>query len=36
MKEWHRTVLLICLLAIAVAFVVWQKTQYQTNFIDTL
>ncbi len=32
MKESHRTVLLVVLLAIGVAFIIWMKTQYASNF----
>jgi len=36
MKEWHRTVVLVLLLAFAVATILWLQGLYQTNFTDTL
>jgi|GEM_PF-1365350 len=32
LKEWHRTVILLLLLAFAVGFIVWTNNQYNTNF----
>ena len=36
MKEWHRTVLLIILLVIAIALIVWLRGGYESNSINTL
>lgn len=36
MKEWHRTVILILIAFIAIAFIVWSRQNYDTNFVDTL
>lgn len=36
MKEWHRTVILLVLIAIAVGFLVWSQLAYQHNFIESL
>jgi hypothetical protein len=35
LEEWQRTVLLLLLLAIAVAFIIWSRGQYTTNFVDS-
>jgi hypothetical protein len=35
LKEWHRTVILLLLLTIAVAFIIWSRGQYNTNFVDS-
>jgi hypothetical protein len=32
MKEWHRTVLLVVLLAIGIGFLIWMSSQYSSNF----
>ena len=34
-KEWHRTIILILLMIIAVAIIVWMQTSYSSNFIDS-
>lgn len=34
-KEWHRTVILFVLLAIAVGFVFWSQGNYDANFVDS-
>ena len=36
MKEWHRTVVLFVLLAVAAAMILYLKGRYQTNFLDFL
>jgi len=35
MKEWVKTVVLIALLLIGIAFVVYSRIGYQTNFIES-
>lgn len=35
-KEWHRTVILVVLLIVALALLYWLKHSYSTNFTDTL
>lgn len=35
-KEWHRTVLLLILLVLAIGFIIWSDKQYQTNFTNQL
>lgn len=34
MKEWQRTIILVVLIALAVAFIIWIKTNYQQNFLN--
>lgn len=36
MKEWHRTVILLILLAAAIGFIVWLRTGYEANLRDIL
>ena len=36
LKEWHRTVILVTLLAIAVAYIIYLKTGYQSHIDDIL
>jgi hypothetical protein len=36
MKEWHRTVVLLILLGVAISFLVWASQTTDTNFTDTL
>ncbi len=36
MKEWHRTVILIVLLAIGIGFLIWARVAIDLNFIDKL
>lgn len=36
MKEWHRTIILLVLLAIAVGFLVWSHNTVDTNFVQTI
>lgn len=36
MKEWHRTVILLILLAVAIGFLVWSSHATDSNFVDTL
>jgi hypothetical protein len=35
-KEWHRTVILLVLLAIAVGYIVYLKTGYESNLENIL
>jgi hypothetical protein len=35
-KEWHRTIILLILLAIAVGYIIYLKTGYQSNLEDIL
>jgi hypothetical protein len=35
-KEWHRTVILMILLVLAVALIIYLKTGYQTNLENIL
>lgn len=35
MKEWHRTVILILLLIMAVSFLLWTREQLSTNFLES-
>jgi len=35
MKEWHRTVVLVALLALAVGFLVWSAHATDANFVDS-
>jgi hypothetical protein len=36
MKEWHRTVILVLLLVGLIALVVWLRTGYENQAINTL
>ena len=36
MKEWHRTILLVLLLAIGVGFLAWTQHVYDARFTDLL
>jgi hypothetical protein len=36
MKEWHRTVLLLLLIAATIGYILWQRQAVETNFIDSL
>ena len=36
MKEWHRTVVLLVLLAVAIGFLVWSAQTTDANFVDTI
>ncbi len=36
MKEWYRTVILLVLIIIAIAYIFWSRHQVDTNFVDTL
>lgn len=36
MKEWHRTAVLLLLLALAIGWLIWSRHQVDTNFIDTI
>jgi hypothetical protein len=36
MSEWRRTILLVILLAVGLAFLLWTRQAYQHNFTDTL
>jgi hypothetical protein len=35
-KEWHRTIILVMLLTIAVCLIYWSRHNTDVNFIDTL
>jgi hypothetical protein len=36
MKEWHRTLVLLGLIAVGVAFLVWTNATYESNFVHSL
>lgn len=36
MKEWHRTIVLVILLALAIALIIYLKTGYQANLENIL
>jgi hypothetical protein len=36
MKEWHRTVLLIILLGVLIATLIWLRTGYESQALNTL
>lgn len=36
MKEWHRTIVLVVLLALAIGFIIWSSHSTDTNFVNTL
>lgn len=36
MKEWHRTVVLVILLVVAIGVVVWLRTGYEANVENVL
>jgi hypothetical protein len=36
MKEWHRTVLLIILLGVLIATLIWLRTGYENQALNTL
>ena len=36
MKEWHRTLILLVLLSLAIAYIFWMNHQVGVNFVDTL
>lgn len=36
MKEWHRTVILVLLIVVAVGFIIWSRHAYDTNFLQGL
>lgn len=36
MKEWHRTVILVILLVIAVGFLLWARQMTESNFVDSI
>jgi len=33
MKEWHRTVVLLCLIAAAVGFIIWSQHASSSNLL---
>jgi hypothetical protein len=35
MKEWHRTIILLALAALAVGFLVWSHQMLGGNFVET-
>lgn len=36
LKEWHRTVILVALIAFALAYIYWLRTGYDANLLDIL
>ncbi len=36
MKEWHRTVILLVLLALAIGYLIWSHYTIDTNFMRGL
>jgi len=36
LQEWHRTVALVALIALAVGFIVWSQHAYDVNFVRSL
>jgi hypothetical protein len=36
MKEWHRTIVLLALLALGIAFLVWTGQVYERGFVHSL
>jgi hypothetical protein len=36
MKEWHRTVILLVMLAVAIGFVIYLRTGYENSALNTL
>ncbi len=34
LKEWHRTVLLLIIITLAVGFILWTNAQYENNFVE--
>lgn len=36
MKEWHRTVILVVLLGVAIGFLIWAQLTTDSNFVETL
>lgn len=36
MKEWHRTVLLLVLLGLAIGYLVWTNNATDANFVQTV
>ncbi len=36
MKEWHRTVLLVVLLIVAVGLIIWLRTDFEAQSLRTL
>jgi len=36
MKEWHRTIVLLALLAVAIGFLIWSAQTTDSNFVDTI
>lgn len=35
MKEWHRTILLILLIAVAIGYIIWSQNLVDSNFTDS-
>lgn len=35
-QEWHRTVLLVVLLVIAVGLIIWLRTGFESGSVETL
>jgi hypothetical protein len=36
LKEWHRTVVLLILIIVAIGYIVWLRTGYQSNLLEIL
>ena len=36
LTEWHRTIILVALLMLAIGFLIWANQTTDTNFVDTL
>ncbi len=36
MKEWHRTILLVLLIALAIGYILWSQNQIDSNFTNNL
>lgn len=36
MKEWHRTVVLVILLIVAIAFLLWLRQSTEANFVESV
>lgn len=35
LKEWHRTIILLVIIALAIGFILLTNAQYESNFTDT-
>ena len=36
MKEWHRTVILLVMLAVAIGFIIYLRSGYENHILQTL